>query len=630
MLPHIFVYYNDNSFVDIAKSVHCALKELDVPNTLIDYLDTKKFKSDDIYIILGLNKQVGHHLPPYYIAYQLEQTGNDISWFNEGYLRRLNNSMEIWDYSMRNIQNSKKYNLTPKQFYVPLGYMPNLEKSTPKLNPTTPPSADHTLPVNSPPSPNPSPRKKYDILFYGSSNRRRDQLIDNLRKAGLRVYYGQYNVWANERDKLVQQSRIVLNIHYYEEPVLESSRLTYLLANKAFVVSEPSQDAILDRDYQDLVKFTPYHKVVETCKYYIENERERESFALKAHETFKKKNNFLNTIRQRLTVFQKPPENPKIEKPLNIPPASSARSARSNTSSSSSVPKPKFKKAQTEIQDGGLALKLGEANNPFLENDPPKVTLVTPTANRTWAINLGIRNFYGFNYPQDKLEWIILDYHPSEPLVLPPDPRIKYIELPKDEEDLPLWEKRNRLADMATGDIVIHMDDDDYYFPNSIWAKVKLLYKYFNLSEKTIKRPQSFNTPPKTKLWEKTSGCVGCSELGVYHIIDNYSYLVQTKYISEASMAYTKKFWQEKQFNGTDHPELGEGYSFLAGREYSTVDFPYMFNFIANTHTQNVTGKLRTYRDQSQESYDNFFNLWDTETQIFFLELKRKLTKDNE
>jgi hypothetical protein len=110
-------------------------------------------------------------------------------------------------------------------------------------------------------------------------------------------------------------------------------------------------------------------------------------------------------------------------------------------------------------------------------------------------------------------------------------------------------------------------------------------------------------------------------------MLDNYSYLVQTKYISEASMAYTKKFWMEQSFNGTDHPELGEGYSFLHHREHKVVDFPYMFNFIANTHNENVTGKLRTYRNnQAQESYDNFFNLWDTDTQVFFLELKRKLT----
>jgi glycosyltransferase involved in cell wall biosynthesis len=609
---HIFVYYNDNSFVDIAKSVHNALNELNVSNTLIDYLDTKKFKPNDIYIILGLNKQVGHHLPPHYIAYQLEQTGNDISWFNEGYLRRLNHSMEIWDYSLRNIQNCKKYNLTPKQYYVPLGYMPNLEKSLVNETKYSPQMG----------------RKKYDVLFYGSSNRRRDQMIENLRKAGLRVYYGQYNVWANERDKLVQQSRIVLNIHYYEEPVLETSRLTYLLANKAFIISEPSQDAILDRNYQGLVKFAPYHKIVETCKYYIQHEEERESFIGQAHETFKKKNDYINTIRQRLAIFQNPPQKLEIEKPLYVPSKAIKKSPTSTpTPTPTSTPKPKFKKAVTEIEDGGMVLKLGEANNPYLEGDPPKVTLVTPTANRSWAIDLCIRNFYGFKYPQDKLEWIILDYHPTENVTLPPDPRIRYVELPSDQEDLPLWEKRNRLAEMATGDIIIHMDDDDYYFPNSIWAKVKLLYKYFNLSQKNIKATQTFNTPPKTKPWHQTIGCVGCTELGVYHMIDNYSYLVQTKYISEASMAYTKKFWQEKQFNGTDHPELGEGYSFLAGREYKTIDFPYMFNFIANTHTQNVTGKLRTYRDQSQESYDNFFNLWDTETQIFFLELKRKLTK---
>jgi len=600
-----YVYYNDNAFVEIAKSLHQALLDLNVPNVLIDYLNPNKFRSQDIYIIMGLNKSTSQALPEHYIAYQLEQTGNEQSWFTESYLRKLNQAMEIWDYSLRNIQNCKSYNLAPKHLYVPLGYMPNLEKKAPE-----------------------NPKKKYDVLFYGSSNKRRDSLIEQLRRAGLRVYYGQYNVWGNERDKLVQQSRIVLNVHYYEEPVLETSRLTYLLANRAFVISEPSQDKLLDHDYRDLVKFVSYPQIVEQCKYYIEHETERTTFAQWSYETFKEKMEYGKFVGKRLPLVISNNDRPnhnilQIPEPETKTKANAKAKAKAKTLSEYQQQKqklqPKFKKAETEILDEGLVLKLRDAPGlAELEADPPMVSLVTPTANRTWALGLGIRNFYGFNYPSEKLEWIILDHNPSEQVHLPPDDRIKYVLL-EDEEDLSLWEKRNRLAKLASGNIIIHMDDDDYYFPNSIWAKVKMLHRYF--------RVKNQSKTSRLRSWSQVSGCVGCTELGVYHMLDNYSYLVQTKYISEASMAYTKKFWRTQTFNGDDHPELGEGYSFLHGREKQVIDFPYMFNFIANTHNQNVTGKLRTYRDnQTQESYDNFFNLWDTDTQVFFLELKRKLS----
>ena len=160
----------------------------------------------------------------------------------------------------------KRFENLPPIKYVPLGYSSTLEK---------------VINVKS--------ETKYDILFYGSSCPRRDDLIKDLRNNNMRVYYGAYTLWADQRDKLVGSSKIVLNIHFYPCPILETTRLVYLLANKAFVISEPSLDPILDRDYKDLVKFVEYEKIGETCKYYVEHEEERNAFAQQAYEKFKEK-----------------------------------------------------------------------------------------------------------------------------------------------------------------------------------------------------------------------------------------------------------------------------------------------------------------------------------------------------
>ena len=97
-------------------------------------------------------------------------------------------------------------------------------------------------------------------------------------------------------------------------------------------------------------------------------------------------------------------------------------------------------------------------------------------------------------------------------------------------------------------------------------------------------------------------------------------------------MAYYKSFWAERPFRGQDL-EMGEGYSFILGREHQVANMPYYFNLIAITHKENYTGQLRTYdgekggnvRNENKISnHDNFFNLWSPETQYFILELKNK------
>jgi len=601
----IYVYYNDDTFQEIAESLYQALIKLKFTVQLLTRIDDQKIiKEEDLFIMLGLNNETPY-LPPRYIAYQFEQTGNKNSWFTNDYLNKLRGAIEIWDYSIVNIQNLKKeYPDLPVIRYVPLGYTSNLHKIVQ----------------------NESKNKKYDILFYGSSCPRRDSMIKDLRNEGFRVYYAEFSLWNDERDRLIADSKIVLNLHYYPKPILETSRLSYLIANEAFVISEPSIDPILDKEYSNYVIFSEYDNIVETCKKYIIDDDDiseipertkgiREEYAHQAYLKFMEKD-FSKVIPiESLNIILQNSSEKTISKPLSSTSIQTTtktakdmiKSLLTETSISERKGKirGKFKSVEFEItKDGDAKLKGLEELKGLEDKNYPMVSIITPTQGRTWALmSLAMRNFYSFDYPKEKMEWIIIDSDPSEPINFPKDERIKYHLV---SGNIPLWQRRNMGVEQSKGDIIVHMDDDDYYFESSLKTKVKLLLKYHK---------------------EEGIECIGCTELGIYHLLDNYSYMSDTKYISEASMAYTKNFWIQKPYQHRNL-EMGEGFAFVENREHQVMTMPYYFNFIALTHGHNYTGNLRTNEKQKgNNQYDNFFNLWDRQTQYFMLELKTKAEK---
>jgi len=82
-------------------------------------------------------------------------------------------------------------------------------------------------------------------------------------------------------------------------------------------------------------------------------------------------------------------------------------------------------------------------------------------------------------YPKDRIEWVIYD-DGQEPIgdlidaARPSLPATRYI---FSEEKMTLGEKRNRLNQEAQGEIIVAMDDDDFYFPERISAAVTALQK---------------------------------------------------------------------------------------------------------------------------------------------------------
>jgi len=103
----------------------------------------------------------------------------------------------------------------------------------------------------------------------------------------------------------------------------------------------------------------------------------------------------------------------------------------------------------------------------------PRVSICTPTFNRRPFIPIIIKCFENQTYPRDKMEWIIVDDGTDkiEDLVTH-IPQVKYFRY---EEKLTLGKKRNITNEKATGDIIIYMDDDDYYPPERVSHAINIL-----------------------------------------------------------------------------------------------------------------------------------------------------------
>lgn len=190
----------------------------------------------------------GSHLLPYAkegankddVLYQTEVVSPECAWFKPEYIRILREH-EVWDYSPRNVEALKKLDIHAK--LVPIRYMPCMSKFT-----------------NKPPE-----KQDIDVLFYGSMNERRKQIIDGLLAEGVEVYKA-FNVYGKERDDLIARSKIVLNIHQYDHSAFEIFRCAHLMANRKCVVSEESKDEELDDLYEDCVAFCETDRIFDRCR----------------------------------------------------------------------------------------------------------------------------------------------------------------------------------------------------------------------------------------------------------------------------------------------------------------------------------------------------------------------------
>ena len=197
----------------------------------------------------------------------------------------------------------------------------------------------------------------------------------------------------------------------------------------------------------------------------------------------------------------------------------------------------------------------------------PTVTIVTPTCNRAYLFEIAIRNYNNFNYPRDKLNWIILDDSKNNELknLLPDDKSITYIYSDTKEN---IGKKRNRLANESKSKVICHMDDDDYYYPDSV--KIRVI----------------------TLIANKKAVC-GCIEYNCYNLVDDTQFIARGNNndynVGEAALCYLKDYWSSNYFNDTDTHE--EAIEFLKNGKDEYIDLPCMWILLSISHGKNVSGR---------------------------------------
>lgn len=204
------------------------------------------------------------------------------------------------------------------------------------------------------------------------------------------------------------------------------------------------------------------------------------------------------------------------------------------------------------------------------------VSLLTPTFNRRPFIPSLIQCIRELDYPTYKMEWIIIDDGTDsvEDLFKDKDlnkdktiPRIRYYRY---KEKMTLGKKRNLLNKLARGDILVCIDDDDYYPPERVKHAV---YK--------------LNSDPKILCGASSMVYCWFNEEQSMYIFGPYG-----KYHGTANtFAYKREFLNQTRYN--DNECVSEESYFLKGFKIPIIQFDPLKTVIQIAHNQNSFDKSK-------------------------------------
>jgi hypothetical protein len=113
--------------------------------------------------------------------------------------------------------------------------------------------------------------KKYDVLFFGTLTPRRTLILADIKAAGFIVHTPPAYVFGINLTKLIQEARIVLNIHNGNSKALETCRLNEaVLSPDTHIISEKSSDPATQL-YAKRVHFVETAAIVSTIKTILQN-----------------------------------------------------------------------------------------------------------------------------------------------------------------------------------------------------------------------------------------------------------------------------------------------------------------------------------------------------------------------
>ena len=196
----------------------------------------------------------------------------------------------------------------------------------------------------------------------------------------------------------------------------------------------------------------------------------------------------------------------------------------------------------------------------------PFVSICTPTFNRRPFVSSMISCFKHQTYPKDKMEWIIIDDGTDKIEDLVSDiSNVKYF---KYDEKMPLGKKRNIMHEKSCGDIIVYMDDDDYYPPERVMHAVTMLKSHPNAL------------------------CAGSSEIYIYfkHIEKMYQFgPYGPNHATAGTFAFKRELLKEHRYN--DNAAIAEEKAFLKDYTVPFVQLEPKKTILVFSHIHNTFDK---------------------------------------
>ena len=228
----------------------------------------------------------------------------------------------------------------------------------------------------------------------------------------------------------------------------------------------------------------------------------------------------------------------------------------------------------------------------------PKVSICTPTYNRRPFITTLIKCVEHQTYPKHLIEWIIIDDGTDkiEDLVS----NITFVKYYKCEEKITLGKKRNMLHEESSGDIIINMDDDDYYSPYRVEHAVQCLMQSDKL-------------------------CAGCNVMYVWYNKLHKMYQMgpyKKNHCTAASMAFKRELLEVSSYD--ENACLSEEKHFLKDYKIDLVELDPLKTILVFSHSHNTYDKTKLLNNPSpnikisERSVDDFIK--ENNLKIFFTE----------
>jgi hypothetical protein len=248
-------------YCEIVESVHWGLKDLGYDATV----SRNSLSSDRTNIVIGAQMLTDAQLRilPYdTIVYNFEQIAGVDTRNLKPEIATVAERFDIWDYSQANVEAWAAMSPKRSVSYVPVGWAPILAR----INNSVP--------------------QDLDVLFYGLPGSQRLQVFRDLCFHGLRCAY-LCGMYGEARDRIIDRSKLILNINQDDSRIFEIVRVSYLLANSKAVVADIQPNVSVEPGVETAILFCESSQIVAKCVSLLKDDTARHALEERGHSYFR-------------------------------------------------------------------------------------------------------------------------------------------------------------------------------------------------------------------------------------------------------------------------------------------------------------------------------------------------------